>query len=135
MRIIEHNTNFKSRQIATWGDKGNQSRLLPSGEQAQFADAALMRGLSDPEWNEDIIEARELLNTLTVRRAGTPIHRLSTVVLNSDAVLCAAAVIATGLAAFVTSAILALPLAPVAVAAGGIMALAVTAMQLMHRAT
>lgn len=135
MNYFEHDDHIAPRHLSELKAGQHTTHLLPSREQVDADRARLMRELNDPSWNEDIHEARELLDGLTIRKAGTPVHRFNTAIIESDAIMYGAAIVATGTVALCTSAIVGLPFAPVAVASGGVMALAITLIQRLHRMT
>ncbi|MEC7763404.1 MAG: hypothetical protein VX874_15990 [Pseudomonadota bacterium] len=133
MNLFEQKNDAAPWQLPELHAGHNVARLLPSREQTDGAENELIREFNDPSWNQDVQEARALLKTLTVRGAGTPVHRLYDSIIDSDAIMYGAALLSTGAVAACASVILDLPLAPVAVVSGGIMALAVTLIQRLHR--
>lgn len=133
MRNATQGQELTPWRVVYLDDFRQSSRLRPSREQAVVADSRMLRELADPEWEQDIIEACALLKDLNVRKAGTPFHRASMGLLDSDVVMIAAMLLATGAVAVCAVGLTGLPLVPVVVAPTGVMALALSCIQRLHR--
>ena len=134
MQCCENDNAIAAWALSEKASVNQSTRVLPSRVQADVTDNCLLRELDHPSWNADVRDAREMLRGLKVRRARAPINRLCAAMIESDAVMYVAALASTGAVAVCASAILNLPLAPVAIASGVLMSLVITFFQRIERA-